>query len=54
MHQWIVSDRIWVCFLREIGIIRADLGAVVALHQELHEVNKTKRLFFEPIFRCRD
>ena len=40
-------------FLRETGIIRADLGAVVALHQELHEINKTKRLFFEPIFRCR-
>ena len=41
-------------FWGETGMTCADLGLVVALHQELHEINKTKRLLFEPIFRCRD
>ena len=38
-------------FLRETGITRADLGIAVALHQEVHEINRMKRLFFNPSFR---
>ena len=37
-------------FFRETGITHADLEVVVALHQEVHEINKTKRLFFNPSF----
>ena len=39
-------------FFRKTGFSRSDLEIVVALHQELHEINKSKRLFFESIFRC--
>jgi hypothetical protein len=39
-------------FFREAGFSRSDLEVVVALRQELHEINKLKRLFFEPILRC--
>ena len=37
-------------FLHKTGISGADSGVIVALHQELREINKTKRLFFQPSF----
>jgi hypothetical protein len=40
-----VFERTWVCISPKTGV-RTDLGYVVALHQVLNEINKTKRLLF--------
>ena len=46
MRQRMVFDRIWVGVSRKTGSARTDLNYIVALHQVLNEINKTKRLLF--------
>jgi hypothetical protein len=46
--QQTVLDRVWVCVSYKTSSTRTDLGYVVALHQVLNEINKTKRLLFSP------